>query len=405
MNLRNLFKIAFIAMLKTKMRSLLTMLGIIIGVGSVIVMVAIGQGTQKQIEDQISGLGVNLITVFPNFSRQGTVRMGSGTGSSLTLDDVAKIKKEATLISGVSPMIRSGVQAIGGSGNWSTSVFGVSPDYLDIRMWPLDSGDFFTQSDVIAQSKVCVVGKTIVTNLFPDGNAVGQQIRLREVPFKIIGVLTVKGQSANGNDQDDLIIAPYTTVLNRLANNKFIPQILVSALSPAQMDAAQEEITRLLRESHKIADSADDDFQVRNQADVIATSTQTTGFLTAFLASIAGISLIVGGIGIMNIMLVSVTERTREIGIRMAIGAREADILKQFLVESVVISVSGGVIGIVLGFIVALVIRILIGWVVQLDFFTVLIAFFFSAFVGVFFGFYPARKAAKLNPIDALRYE
>jgi putative ABC transport system permease protein len=405
MNLKNLVKIAFLAMLKNKMRSFLTMLGIIIGVGAVIVMVAIGEGTKRQVEEQISGLGVNLLTIFPTAFRQGSVSLGSGSGSRLTLDDVDKLQKESTLLGGISPVIRVNLQSISASGNWNTTVNGVSTDYLQIRQWPLDSGDFFTLSDVKAQAKFCVIGKTVADNLFPNDDPIGQQIRLRNVPFRVIGLLSAKGQGGFGQDQDDIIFAPYTTVLNRLSNNRFIGQIVCSSITGDQMDNAQAEITRILRESHKIPDGSDNDFFVGNQADIISAASQTTDFLTTFLASIAGISLLVGGIGIMNIMLVSVSERTREIGIRMAVGARERDILKQFLVESVVISISGGFIGIVLGILFSLVIRFLVGWVIGLNFFMIILAFGFSVLVGVFFGYYPARKAARLNPIDALRYE
>jgi putative ABC transport system permease protein len=408
MRLLNLFKIAFVAMLKNKMRSLLTMLGIIIGVGAVIVMVAIGQGAQKQIADQIGSLGTNLLTVFPNAFRQGSVSMGSGSASRLTLDDVEKLKKEATLAAGISPMVRSSVQVVGGNGNWSTQISGVSSDFLDIRSWTLASGDFFAPSDVESQSRVCVIGQTILENLFSglDPSAViGEQIRLRNVPCRIIGVLSERGTGGNGFDQDDTILAPYTTDLSRLSHNRFIPQILVSAVSSDKMEAASEEVTRIMRESHKLRDDSENDFFIMNQSDVIRAATQTTDFLTVLLASIAGISLVVGGIGIMNIMLVSVTERTREIGIRRAIGARERDILRQFLVESVAISISGGVIGIAVGFLASVVLGLATGWMIELSPLTVFVAFCFAAFVGIFFGFYPARKAAKLNPIEALRYE
>jgi putative ABC transport system permease protein len=400
-----LLKIAFLAMLKNKMRSLLTMLGIIIGVSAVIVMVAIGHGTKKQIETQINSLGVNLLTVFPGAFRQGGVSMGGGSASRLTLDDVEKLKKEGTLLAGVSPVIRVSLQAVGGLGNWNTSVMGVSPDYQNIRQWPILEGEFFSDADVRGQSKVCVIGQTVATNLFGSGDPVGQKIRLRNVPFKVIGLLTNKGQNSFGSDQDDTILAPYTTVQFRLNYNKFIQQIVCSSQSADQMSDAEKEINSILRESHKLSEGADEDFTIRNQAEVVSTANQTTGFLTTFLVSIAGISLLVGGIGIMNIMLVSVTERTREIGIRMAVGAKESDILKQFLVESVVLSVSGGLIGIILGFLISLTIRTLAGWATELSMLSIILAFSFSAFVGIFFGFYPARKAAKLNPIEALRYE
>jgi putative ABC transport system permease protein len=401
----NLIRIAWRSMLKNKMRSLLTMLGIIIGVGAVIVMVAIGQGTQKQIADQISSLGVNLLTIYPGAFRQGSVSQGGGTMSRLTLDDVDKLKKDSTLLAGISPVIRVSVQAVGGSGNWSTSVNGVSPDFELIRGWPVATGEYFTENDVKSQAKVCLIGGTVLSNLFPNGDAVGQQIRLRNEPFRIVGVLSLKGQNGAGQDQDDIVIAPYTTVQYRLNRNRFIGQIICSCVSSDRMTDAQDEIRTIVRESHKIADGADDDFAVRNQADVIQTATQTTGTLTAFLAAVAGISLLVGGIGIMNIMLVSVTERTREIGIRMAIGAKHRDIMRQFLVESMMLSISGGVIGIVFGFIIMISIQFATHWTMVLSLPTVLLAFGFSALVGIFFGWYPARTAAALHPIDALRYE
>ncbi len=401
----SLFKIALQSILKNKMRSFLTTLGIIIGICSVIVMVAIGTGAQKQIQDQINSLGVNLLTVFPVAFRQGGVSLGGGTGSRLTFDDVDKLKKEATLLSGVSPMSRIGAQVIGGTGNWATSVYGVSPDFLGIRLWTIAEGNPFTDTDVKVYAKVCILGQTVSSNLFGDANPVGQTVRIRNVPVKVIGVLQKKGFSAGGQDQDDLILAPYTTVQFRISNNRYINQILCSSVSPEQMSAAQDEITSIMRQSHKIPEGSDNDFSIMNQTDVINTANQTTGILTAFLASVAGISLLVGGIGIMNIMLVSVTERTREIGIRMAVGARENDILTQFLVEAVVLCLIGGAAGIILGFIIAFVIKIASGIYVVFSIPIIFLAFFFSLFVGVFFGFYPARRAAGLNPIEALRYE
>ncbi|MGE5411473.1 MAG: ABC transporter permease, partial [Clostridiales bacterium] len=300
-------QVALASILKNKMRSLLTILGIIIGVAAVIVMVAIGEGAQVQIQNQISSLGSNLIIVFPGSTRQGGVSMGMGSNTRLTLDDVDKLTKESTLLAGVSPVIRAGGQVIGGSGNWNTSTYGVSTDYLDIRQWPLSTGEFFTAADVRSMNKVCVLGKTVAQNLFPDGDPVGQEIRIRNVPFKIIGVLSEKGQGAMGNDQDDVILAPYTTVQNRLSGFRNIQQILCSAISENSMIEAQQEIESLMRESHRIAPGDDDDFTVRNQTDIASTAQETTKVLTLLLASIASVSMIVGGIGIMNIMLVSVT--------------------------------------------------------------------------------------------------
>jgi putative ABC transport system permease protein len=405
MNWRNLLRVAFKAIAKNKMRSLLTMLGIIIGVAAVITMVAIGEGAQAQIRQQIQGLGSNLVIVFPGAGRSGGVSMGGGTGTRLTIEDVNRLKKEALLLGGVSPVVRAGVQAIGGLGNWNTSAQGVSTDFLEIREWPLVAGESFTSADVRAQAKVCLIGQTIVTNLFPDTDPVGQQLRLRNVPFKVIGVLAAKGRNAGGMDQDDVVLVPYTTALYRLSGWRFIGQILCSAVSAEQLDPAQAEIRSLLREAHKLTDGEDDDFTIRTQTDIATAAQQTARVMTLLLASIAGVSLLVGGIGIMNIMLVSVTERTREIGIRMAIGARGRDILVQFLVEAMVLSLSGGTVGILLGFLSRYVVMALSSWIPVISVPTVLIAFGFSGAVGVFFGFYPARKAASLNPIDALRYE
>ncbi len=405
MKWQSLLRVAFKSIAKNKMRSLLTMLGIIIGVAAVITMVAIGAGAQQQIQQQINSLGTNLIIVFPGASRQGGVSMGGGTGTRLSIEDVEKLKREAQLLTGVSPIVRAGVQAVGGIGNWNTSAQGVAVDYLEIRQWPLVSGEFFTSADVRGQAKVCVIGQTIVTNLFPDQDPVGQQLRLRNVPFRIIGVLAEKGQSAAGLDQDDAILVPYTTALYRLSGWRFIQQILCSAVAEDQLTAAQEEIRTLLREAHKLQEGDDDDFTIRNQTDLASAAQETTRIMTLLLASIASVSLLVGGIGIMNIMLVSVTERTREIGIRMAIGARGSDILVQFLVEAVALSLSGGVLGIGAGFLGRYLVVAFSDWSPVISIPTVFLAFGFSGAVGIFFGFYPARKAASLNPIEALRYE
>jgi putative ABC transport system permease protein len=384
------------------------MLGIIIGVAAVIVMVAIGKGAEKRIQDQIASMGTNLITIFPGSMQSRGVRFGPDSGVQLTLDDVERIRKNASLAVAVSPMVRSGAQIIGGSGNWSTSVWGVSEQYLEIRDWPLSAGEFFSNADVRAQNKVCVIGQTIVKNLFANEDPVGQLLRVRNVPFKVIGVLKEKGQGAFGQDQDDLLIAPYSTVLYRLSGvggHAHIHQILVRAASLGQMEQAQAELTSILRESHKIPEGADDDFTARNQTDIAATAQETSNVLTMLLASIASISLLVGGIGIMNIMLVSVTERTHEIGIRMAIGARGRDILVQFLIEAVVLSLSGGLIGVGIGFLATWIVNLATDWNTVIAPLNVLLSFGFAGAVGVFFGYYPARKAAALNPIEALRYE
>ena len=405
MKIRNLFKAAFISIAKNKMRSLLTMLGIIIGVGAVMVMVAIGQGAQSQIENQINSLGTNLIIIFPGSANTSGVSQGAGTFSRLTLDDVSLIQKNAYNITGVSPIIRTGGQLIGGVGNWFSSVYGVSPDYFTIRDWKLEYGDPFTETDVRTRNKVCVLGATIAKNLFPNEDPVGQQLRIRNVPFRIIGVLSVKGQNADGQDQDDCVLAPYTTVQYRLSGWRFITQILCSAISPEMIPATEKELEELMREAHKIPNGMPDDFTIMNQTDIAKAAQTTTQVLTTLLASIAGISLIVGGIGIMNIMLVSVTERTREIGIRMAIGARGGDILTQFLVEAILLSLGGGIIGMLLGVVATKIVSNIYGWYTTLSPITMIISFGFSGLVGIFFGFYPARKASALNPIDALHFE
>ncbi len=404
MHWRSILRVAVQSIMRHRMRSTLTMLGIIIGVGAVIMMVSIGQGVQKQVESQIAGLGSNVLMIFPSAVSQGGVSMGAGSMEALTLDDVEKIERDATLVANVSPVVRASAQAIGGIGNWSTSVQGVSASYLDIRAWPLASGAFFTERDMSGRAKVCILGNTIAQNLFPGMDPVGEQIRLRNVPFKIVGVLSAKGQGATGQDQDDVILAPATTVLDRLSGRRFIQQIIVSAVSEEQMPMAQQEITTLLRELRRNR-SGEDNFTIRSQTEIAEAAQSTTQVLTMFLASIAGVSLVVGGIGIMNIMLVSVTERTREIGIRLAIGARSSDVLTQFLVESVVLSLLGGIIGILLGIGGAQLISAFADMATAIEPTIIIVAFIFSAAIGIFFGYYPARKAASLKPIEALRYE
>jgi putative ABC transport system permease protein len=400
-----LIRIAAQSILKNKMRTLLTMLGIVIGVAAVIVMVAVGQGAQSRIEEQIGNLGTNMIVITPGASQQAGVNQGAGTFNRLTVADAEKLERESLLLSAVSPVIFSRAQAIGGQGNWRTMVNGVDTDYFIIRDWPIESGSVFSEADVRAMRKVVLLGNTVAQNLFPDGDAVGQQIQLRNVPFTILGVLAEKGQTASGADQDDVVIVPYTTAQNRLSGWARIGQILASTFSPADIPAAQEEMRAIMRESHRLGEADDDDFTIRNQNELAEAASSTTKVMSWLLAAIASISLLVGGIGIMNIMLVSVTERTREIGIRMAIGARGSDVLTQFLVESVVISVLGGLIGLLVGFGGAALLGHLTGWSTATPPETVLIAVGFSAAVGVFFGFYPARQAASLDPIHALRYE
>jgi len=405
MHVSKMFNAAFGSLFKNRMRSLLTSLGIIIGVSAVIVMVAVGEGSSERIAENINALGTNLLIVFPGSGTSGGARMGAGSFNRFTLDDAKKLKSEATLLSAVSPVVRSGGQVIGGGSNWATTVYGVDPDYLTIRNWQIEYGEPFTERDVNANKKVALLGKTVADELFPGEDPTGQGIRIRNIPFTVIGVLKAKGQSGMGQDQDDVILAPATTVLYRLKGRQFVDMINASAISTETMAAAQEEMRQILRESHRIADGDDDDFTISSQAEITEAVTETTRTMTLLLGSIAAVSLLVGGIGIMNIMLVSVTERTREIGIRLSIGARESDVLIQFLTEAVVLSLTGGIIGILLS----------AGAVSILNKFTdiaavitpevVVLSFVFSGAVGIFFGFYPARKAAALNPIDALRHE
>jgi putative ABC transport system permease protein len=383
---------------------MLTMLGIVIGVGAVIVMVAVGNGAQKQIEAQIKNLGTNLIVVTPGSTAAGGASQGAQTFNRLTVADADKIKSDATMLSAVSPVIVTRTQVITGKGNWRTEIDGVSTDYLGIRDWGVTSGDLFSDDDVRAKRKVAVLGATIVKNLFPDTDPVGSQIQLGHVPFTVVGVLAAKGQTSSGADQDDIVLVPYTTAQDRLSGFTFLGQILASASSPKDMAAAQEEIRGIMRDSHGLGGSPDD-FTVRDQTAIAQAATSTTSVMTGLLAAIASISLVVGGIGIMNIMLVSVTERTREIGIRMAVGARGSDVLTQFLVESVVMSLLGGVVGLAIGFGGAAILGHVMGWSTATPLIAVFVAVGFSAAVGVFFGYYPARKAAALDPIQALRYE
>jgi putative ABC transport system permease protein len=390
MKATTLLTVASQSILKNKMRTLLTMLGIVIGVGAVIVMVAVGHGAQSQIEKQIKSLGTNLLIVMPGATQQGGVSQGAGTFNRLTVEDAEKLKREGTTLSAVSPVISSRTQLIGPQGNWRTLIQGVSTDFLTIRDWQVTSGEIFSDADIRARRTVAVLGATVANNLFPGGDPVGSQIQ---------------GQNAGGMDQDDVVLVPYTTAQTRLSGNVRIGQILASTFSTNDIPAAQEEIKGIMREAHKLGDGAEDDFTVRNQTEIAEAATSTTRVMSGLLAAIASISLLVGGIGIMNIMLVSVTERTREIGIRMSIGARGSDVLTQFLVESVVMSLLGGLVGLAAGFGGAALLGHLTGWTTATPASAVLIAVGFSAAVGVFFGYYPARKAAALNPIQALRYE
>ncbi len=405
LQLKNLLKASIKSIMKNRMRSLLTSLGIIIGVGAVIVMVAIGDGASQRIKNQISSLGTDLLMIRPGASYMGGVSRGSGSAVGFTLGDVDEIKEKATTIKAISAVVRSGGQVIGGGNNWNTSVEGVNPDYQYIKDWQLESGEFFGDRDIKGSRKVCVIGKTVADELFPGQDVLGERIRIRNTPFQIIGVLKEKGESAMGNDQDDIILAPATTVLYRLKGGIYIDRIYVSALSSEKIYEAQNELTKILREMRKIETGDDDDFSIRNQAEITEMASSTAEVLKLLLGSIAAVSLVVGGIGIMNIMLVSVTERTREIGIRLSIGARERDILTQFLTEAILLSSIGGIIGIILSLLITFILNNFSSLSAVISPLIILLAFSFAGAVGVFFGFYPARKAANLNPIEALRYE
>jgi putative ABC transport system permease protein len=405
MKLQTLVKLALQAIRKNKMRATLTMLGIIIGVAAVIVMVAIGSGARARIRSQINNLGTNMIVITPGSANAAGVSQGAQAFPTLSLADVDKIRAEGQYVTGVSPVVVSRSQVVAAQANWRTTINGVSTDYQNIRDWTTDDGGFFGDDDVRGQRAVAVIGKTVAQKLFGDGEPVGQDIQIAKSPFKIVGVLTAKGQNASGNDSDDIILVPYTTAATRLNGKNRIPQIVASAASEQQIPAAQDEIRGLVRESHRLTDNDEDDFTVRNQTDLAQAAESSTRVMTLLLAAIASISLLVGGIGIMNIMLVSVTERTREIGIRLAIGARGSDVLTQFLVESIVMGILGGVIGLLTGVIGAKVLGHFTGWETVISPLVMLIAIGFSGAVGIFFGYYPARRAAALNPIQALRYE
>ena len=400
-----LIRVAGDSIRKNKMRTLLTMLGIVIGVGAVIIMIAVGQGAQQGIASQINALGTNLLIVTAGSSNQSGVSQGAQAFNRLTVEDAEKLRSEGTLFAGVTPVVNTRTQVIGGGTNWRTTINGVSTDFQTIRDWQTQSGTFFTDTDVRGLRKVAVIGTTVAENLYPGTDPVGSQIQIRNVPFEIVGVLAPKGQNAGGQDQDDIVVIPYTTAQSRLSGNTRIWQILVSATSPDDIAAAQAEVRSIMRESHKLGDADDDDFTIRNQDEIAAAASSATQIMTLLLAAIASISLLVGGIGIMNIMLVSVTERTREIGIRMAIGARSSAVRSQFLIESIVLSLTGGTIGILLGVALSLAIPAMLGWPTLVSVAAIVGSVIFSAAVGIFFGYYPARKAAALDPIEALRYE
>lgn len=405
MEFGHLVRTAFQSIVRNRMRSLLTMLGVIIGVASVIDMVAVGKGAQVQIEEQITAMGTNMIMVHPGAAFHGGVRMGAASRQSLTPQDAQDLLDEIPMITAVSPVSRAGGQVVGGNGNWQTTMYGVTPSYLTIRDWKLESGEIFTERDIRTSAKKAVIGATVAKELFGDDDPIGAKIRMGNVPFMVTGLLVEKGQQSMGQDQDDIILAPYTTVLNRLGGTRYINQIVVSVDAQEHVEEAATMIESVMRKSHRLLTGEDNDFRIMTQTEIMSRATEMTGVMTMLLGAIAGVSLIVGGIGIMNIMLVSVTERTREIGIRMAIGAQNSDILMQFLIESVVLSLLGGCIGIVMAIFLAWGAEHWFGLRTVVDTSVIALAFLFSAAVGIFFGFYPARKAAALDPIEALRYE
>ena len=406
MNGTNLIKIAVRALANNKLRGFLTMLGIIIGVASVITMLAIGQGSKRSIQAQISEMGSNMIMIHPGADVRGGVRQDASAMETLKLQDYEDIVDETRFVSAVSPSVNSSGQAIYGANNAPTTVYGISPDYLEIRRYKVEDGDMFTEQDIQTAAKVCVVGKTVVDNLFPDGgNPVGKVIRFQKLPFRIVGVLESKGYNSMGMDQDDLILAPYTTIQKKVLAITHLQGITCSALKEEYTDQAIDEISEILRRNHKLKESDDDDFTIRSQQELSTMLTSTTDMMTVLLAAVAGISLLVGGIGIMNIMYVSVTERTREIGLRMSIGAKGIDILAQFLIESILISVTGGLIGVVFGVGTALVVNGVAHFPIYIQPWSVILSFAVFSVTGVFFGWYPAKKAAQLDPIEAIRYE
>jgi len=404
-NVFEIYRVALVALRRNPMRTILTMLGVIIGVGCVVAMVAIGQGASAAIQSQIGALGTNFLLIHSGSHSRGGVHGGAGSVQNLTADDAATIARECPSVAVADPGVRTGAQVVYGDQNWATSVQGTGPNYPTIRAWAVAKGSFFTEEDVKAATKVAVLGQTVVDNLFGDANPVGQIIRMKGVPFRVLGVLDKKGGSAMGQDQDDLVCVPYTTAQKRLMGVTYIGNIIVSAVSPQAIGWATDEIRALLRQRHRLGRDQDDDFEVRSQQDIANTATQMSGVLTVLLGAIASVSLLVGGIGIMNIMLVSVTERTREIGVRRAMGARRSDIRTQFLIESSLISGLGGAVGIAVGIFVARFIARFGGWPTLVQPQVVVVAFLFAGAIGVFFGLYPAAKAARLDPIDALRYE
>ena len=406
MNGTNLFKIALRALANNKLRAFLTMLGIIIGVASVITMLAIGQGSKRSIQTQIAEMGSNMIMIHPGGDMRGGVRRDASEMQTLKLENYEKLREETNYLSGIRPNVSDSGKPVNDNNNYPSSVSGVGLDYLKIRQLDVENGEMFTEADIQSSAKVCIIGKTIADNLFPDGSdPVGKVIRFNKIPFRVVGVLKAKGYNSMGMDQDDIVLAPYTTVMKRLLAVTYLQGIYASALSEDMTDYAIEEITSILRREHKLKDSDDDDFTIRSQQELSTMLNSTTDLMTTLLACIAGISLVVGGIGIMNIMYVSVTERTREIGLRMSVGARGIDILSQFLIEAILISITGGIIGVIIGCGASWIVKSVAHWPIFIQPWSVFLSFAVCTVTGVFFGWYPAKKAADLDPIEAIRYE
>jgi putative ABC transport system permease protein len=405
MNYRNLFRVALYALRRNKFRAFLTMLGIIIGVASVIAMLAIGQGSKKSIQDQISTMGANMVFVMPGSQRRGGIQLGNDNMRSLKLSDVEAIRAECDAVSDVSPEVRSSGQVIYGNENWPSSLFGTNASYLDIKKISVAKGRVFTDREIKTYAKVCLIGQTVVENVFKNEDPIGKMIRFNKIPFKVIGVLSEKGENTFGQDQDDLLMAPFTTVQKRVLAITWIQGIYMSAKTEELSGEVIDQVEEILRREHKIKTGDDNDFNIMAQSELLSTFTSISDILTTLLGAIAAISLLVGGIGIMNIMYVSVTERTKEIGLRMSVGGRGIDILMQFLIESILLSVLGGLIGILLGTAMASVVGAVMGWPVVVMTESIVLSFIVCSAIGIFFGWYPAKKAAALNPIDALRYE
>lgn len=412
MNYTNLLKIALRAIAANKLRAFLTALGIIIGVASVITMLAIGQGSKRSIQANIAEMGSNMIMIHPGADMRGGVRQDASAMETLKLTDYESIKDECNYIKGISPMVSKSGQWIYGNNNTPSSIYGVNQDYLEIRQLSVSDGEVFTEADIKSSAKVCILGQTVVDNLFPDGaDPIGKVVRFNSIPFRVIGVLKKKGYNSMGMDQDDLALAPYTTVMKRILAQTYLGSIQCSAVTEGVTDKATEQITTILRRNHKLKDATEtteadaDDFNIRSQEELASMMNSTTDMLTILLGCVAGISLIVGGIGIMNIMYVSVTERTREIGLRMSVGARGIDILNQFLIEAVLLSVTGGLIGVLLGVGASYAVNLIVHWPIYIQLWSIIMSFAVCTFTGVFFGWYPAKKAARLDPIEAIRYE